>query len=43
MVVVERRIWSAADVRRAGGLDALKMLGQPGDVLKDTKARMFAA
>ena len=31
------------DVRNAGGLDALKVLGTPADVWRETKARMFAA
>jgi hypothetical protein len=28
---------------RAGGLAALQALGEPGEVLLETKARMFAA
>lgn len=36
-------IWQVPDVRRAGGVKALKALGQPADVLRETKARMFAA
>jgi hypothetical protein len=30
-------------VRNAGGLDALKILGKPSDILRETKGRMFAA
>jgi len=30
-------------VPRAGGLAALKTLGNPADVLRETKERMFAA
>ena len=36
-------IFQTPEVARAGGLGALKMLGRPADVLKDTKERMFAA
>ena len=36
-------IFRTNEVRRAGGLEALKALGHPADVLKETKERMFAA
>jgi len=37
------QIFRVPAVVRAGGLAALKELGEPADVLLDTKARMFAA
>ncbi len=37
------RIFDLPEVRRAGGLDALKGLGEPAAILRETKARMFAA
>lgn len=36
-------VFRTNEVRKAGGLDALKALGNPADVLKETKERMFAA
>jgi type I restriction enzyme R subunit len=36
-------IFQTPDVVRAGGLAALKALGKPAEVLRETKARMFAA
>ena len=36
-------IFSTPEVKKAGGLSALKAIGNPADVLHDTKARMFAA
>jgi type I restriction enzyme R subunit len=36
-------IFDLPEVRRAGGLAALKTLGRPADILHETKARMFAA
>lgn len=36
-------IFDLAEVRRAGGLEALKTLGKPAEILRETKARMFAA
>lgn len=36
-------VFQVPDVRRAGGLEALKALGRPADVLAETKRRMFAA
>jgi len=37
------QIFQTPEVVRAGGLAALKTLGKPADILRDTKARMFAA
>ena len=37
------QVFRVPDVVRAGGLAALQALGEPSDVLLDTKARMFAA
>ena len=37
------QVFHVPDVVRAGGLAALKSLGDPADLLLDTKARMFAA
>jgi len=37
------QIFQIPDVRNAGGLDALKVLGKPSDILRETKGRMFAA
>src|SRR5665647_2227480 len=37
------QVFRVPDVVRAGGLAALAALGEPADVLLDTKARMFAA
>lgn len=36
-------IFNAPEVRRAGGLEALKLFGKPFDLLIDTKERTFAA
>ena len=36
-------IFKIAEVRKAGGLDALKLLGEPSNVLHETKVRLFAA
>lgn len=36
-------VFRTNEVRKAGGLEALKALGNPADVLKETKERMFAA
>jgi len=37
------RIFDLPEVRRAGGLAALKGLGEPARILRETKERMFAA
>jgi type I restriction enzyme, R subunit len=36
-------VFRLPEVVRAGGLAALKGLGKPADVLRETKARLFAA
>jgi type I restriction enzyme R subunit len=36
-------VFQTPEVERAGGLAALKALGKPAEVLRDTKERMFAA
>ncbi len=36
-------VWQTPDVKRAGGLAALKAIGKPADVLKEAKGRMFSA
>jgi len=36
-------VFQTPAVARAGGLAALKALGKPADILRETKARMFAA
>jgi type I restriction enzyme R subunit len=37
------QVFDTPDVTRAGGLAALKALGQPADILRQTKERLFAA
>jgi type I restriction enzyme R subunit len=37
------QIFQTPEMRNAGGLDALKLLGRPAGVLAETKVRMFAA
>ncbi|MBZ4656000.1 MAG: hsdR 3 [Thermoanaerobacter sp.] len=36
-------IFRTPEVKKAGGLDALKALGKPADILRETKERMFVA
>ncbi|MFH1231776.1 MAG: DEAD/DEAH box helicase family protein [Planctomycetota bacterium] len=36
-------IFKSTDVINAGGLDALKVLGEPKDIITETKKRLFAA
>jgi type I restriction enzyme R subunit len=36
-------VFSAPDVKKAGGLEALKVLGEPKDIVIETKRRLFAA
>jgi len=36
-------VFSAPDVKKAGGLAALKVLGEPKDIVIETKRRLFAA
>jgi type I restriction enzyme R subunit len=35
-------VLSAPEVRKAGGLEALKVLGEPKDIIHETKRRLFA-
>lgn len=35
-------IFSAPEVKKAGGLEALKVLGEPRDIILETKRRLFA-
>jgi len=35
-------IFSAPEVKKAGGLEALKVLGEPKDIISETKRRLFA-
>ena len=37
------QVFDTPDVTRAGGLPALKAFGQPADILRQTKGRLFAA
>ena len=37
------QIFETPEVRRAGGLEALRSVGKPAEVLRETKVRMFAA
>jgi type I restriction enzyme R subunit len=34
-------LWDVPDIRRAGGLDALRTLGQPVQVMHEAKGRLF--
>lgn len=36
-----KELWNVPDIRRAGGLTALKGLGKPVDVLREAKTRLF--
>ncbi len=36
-------VFSALDAKKAGGLAALKVLGEPKDIVIETKRRLFAA
>jgi type I restriction enzyme R subunit len=37
------KVFEVPEVARVGGLNALKSMGKPGEVLRETKERMFAA
>lgn len=37
------QVFGTPEVVRAGGLEALKTLGKPGEILRETKERLFAA
>ena len=36
-------IFETPEVQKAGGLDSLRMMGRPADILRETKVRLFAA
>ena len=36
-------VFNAPNVVRAGGIKALKILGDPKDIINETKERLFAA
>jgi type I restriction enzyme R subunit len=36
-------LWNVPDIRRVGGLAALRPLGRPADVLREAKVRLFGA
>lgn len=35
-------LWQVPEIKSVGGLDALKIIGNPNDVIKDAKARLFS-
>jgi type I restriction enzyme R subunit len=39
----DARLFQVPEVVRAGGLNALKLLGKPVDVLQETKLKLFSA
>ena len=36
-------IFETPEVKKAGGLDSLRVMGRPADILRETKVRLFAA
>ncbi len=36
-------LWEVPEIKIAGGLDALKLLGSPGKIIRNAKERLFAA
>jgi type I restriction enzyme R subunit len=34
-------LWEVPEILQAGGLNALRALGQPGQVMREAKARLF--
>ena len=34
-------LWEVPEIAQAGGIDALRVLGKPADVMQDAKARLF--
>jgi type I restriction enzyme R subunit len=42
-VLENQLIFQTPEVQKAGGLQALRALGRPSDILRETKARLFAA
>ena len=41
--VIQKVEFNAPDVIKAGGLDALKILGEPKDIINETKEKLFSA
>jgi type I restriction enzyme R subunit len=37
------QVFATPEVVRAGGLEALKALGKPAQILQETKGRLFSA
>ena len=35
------QLWDVPEIRRVGGLDALRVLGRPADVMREAKTRLF--
>ena len=35
-------LWEVPEIKRVGGLAALKALGRPVDIVRDAKTRLFA-
>lgn len=42
-VLENLHIFETPEVQKAGGLDSLRMMGRPADILRETKVRLFAA
>ncbi len=42
-VLENLHIFETPEVKKAGGLDSLRALGRPADILRETKVRLFAA
>ena len=36
-------LWNVPEIRRVGGFDALRTLGNPAEVMREAKVRLFAA
>ncbi|MDE3051287.1 MAG: restriction endonuclease subunit R, partial [Nitrospirota bacterium] len=36
-------LWEVPEIKRAGGLTALRVLGKPADVMREAKTRLFGA
>jgi len=34
-------LWEVPEIKLAGGLDALRVLGRPADVMREAKGRLF--
>jgi type I restriction enzyme R subunit len=37
----DQRLFQVPEIARAGGLNALKLLGKPGEVLQEMKIKLF--